>query len=106
MFSQFDAKAVDLHRQHILVAIHREAGKSVRVPEDDPGAGQILPHNDLPVPDRPLNFAPPEILVYDVIGVGGDGAEAKFGVGIVKPCGEITVLFAVRITDTSVRNLL
>jgi len=100
------AQAVDLHGQHILKPVHRDAGKAVRLPEQEPAAGEILPHDRTPVIQRIPEAAGPEGLVQLIVGVSGDDAHEDLAAAVIKAGSQVLPFSGIDVRGLPVRTPL
>ena len=78
-------QAQHLSHQHRTEPVHRQAGKMVRLAEDDPAAGQILRgHHRFAVVPGVLHPPGPEVRIEPVIGVAGQQPHPDQGAAVVE----------------------
>ena len=103
----FDAERQRLRHQHIAEAIDGQAGKLIRLAEDQAAAEKILRRmqHGAAVFRRPADAALPEGGVECVIGVGGEHAHADPGGFVIEAGTEIASAAGINIAQPAVFGL-
>ena len=95
-----------LDGQQVVELVHRQSGKGICLPEDDPAGVQVLRrHHALPVFPGPLKLPAPEGGVELVIGVAGHQPHPDLGLFRQKARTQIPALFADHVHQAAVFRL-
>ena len=98
-----NAEREHLAHKHVAVAVHRPAGKAVRLAEYETAGREIVSHNLLPVGERVPDAAAEKRLVHFVVRVARENAHTDERAAVVKPRALPAALFGIYIHDLPVR---